>query len=69
MIAMAIAWNRSYRSPTNQPPRWMTVQAQIMDLLQRLQAERNMAMILITHDRIVARKMRINVAVMWPPVR
>ncbi|HUQ26242.1 MAG TPA: dipeptide ABC transporter ATP-binding protein [Burkholderiales bacterium] len=43
----------------------VTIQAQILDLLKRLQAERGMAMLLITHDLGVVAKMAQRVAVMY----
>jgi oligopeptide/dipeptide ABC transporter ATP-binding protein len=43
----------------------VTVQAEILELLQRLQHERRMAMILITHDLGVAAHMADEVAVMY----
>ncbi|MGG7567457.1 ABC transporter ATP-binding protein [Rhodovulum sp. DZ06] len=43
----------------------VTVQAEILDLLARLQRERNMAMILITHDMGVVARCADEVAVMY----
>jgi peptide/nickel transport system ATP-binding protein len=43
----------------------VTIQAQILDLLARLQAERGMALLLITHDLGVVAKMAHRVAVMY----
>jgi oligopeptide/dipeptide ABC transporter ATP-binding protein len=43
----------------------VTVQAQILDLLQSLQAERDMAMILITHDLAVVGSRADDIAVMY----
>jgi len=43
----------------------VTIQAQILDLLQRLQAERGMGMLLITHDLGVVAKMAHRVTVMY----
>jgi len=43
----------------------VTVQAQIMDLLMDLQRERNMAMVLITHDLGVVAEVADHVAVMY----
>ena len=66
MIAMAIACEPKLLiadEPTTALD--VTVQAQIMDLLQRLQAERNMAMILITHDLGLVAQNAHNVAVMY----
>ena len=43
----------------------VTVQAQIMELLQELQRERNMGMILITHDLGVVAGVADKIAVMY----
>jgi oligopeptide/dipeptide ABC transporter ATP-binding protein len=43
----------------------VTIQAQILELLARLQAERGMALLLITHDLGVVAKMAHRVAVMY----
>jgi len=43
----------------------VTIQAQILDLLAKLQAERGMALLLITHDLGVVAKMAHRVAVMY----
>ena len=43
----------------------VTIQAQILDLLARLQAERGMALLLITHDLGVVARMAQRVAVMY----
>jgi oligopeptide/dipeptide ABC transporter ATP-binding protein len=43
----------------------VTVQAEILDLLDRLQRERNMAVILVTHDLGVAATRCQNIAVMY----
>jgi len=43
----------------------VTIQAQILDLLAKLQAERGMALLLITHDLGVVAKMAQQVAVMY----
>jgi peptide/nickel transport system ATP-binding protein len=43
----------------------VTIQAQILDLLARLQAERGMALLLITHDLGVVAKVAHRVAVMY----
>ena len=43
----------------------VTIQAQILDLLARLQAERGMALLLITHDLGVVAQMADRVAVMY----
>ena len=43
----------------------VTIQAQILDLLDRLQAERGMALLLITHDLGIVAKMANRVAVMY----
>ena len=43
----------------------VTIQAQILDLLAKLQAERGMALLLITHDLGIVAKMAQRVAVMY----
>ncbi|MHA3979195.1 ABC transporter ATP-binding protein [Halovulum sp. GXIMD14794] len=43
----------------------VTVQAQVLDLILRLQAEAGMGLILITHDMAVARRIADRVAVMY----
>jgi len=43
----------------------VTIQAQILDLLKKLQAERGMALLLITHDLGIVAKMAHRVAVMY----
>ena len=43
----------------------VTIQAQILDLLARLQAERGMALLLITHDLGIVARMAQRVAVMY----
>jgi peptide/nickel transport system ATP-binding protein len=43
----------------------VTIQAQILDLLKKLQAERGMAMLLITHDLGIVARMADRVAVMY----
>jgi peptide/nickel transport system ATP-binding protein len=43
----------------------VTIQAQILDLLAKLQAERGMALLLITHDLGIVAKMAHRVAVMY----
>ena len=43
----------------------VTIQAQILELLKRLQAERGMALLLITHDLGVVARMASRVAVMY----
>ena len=66
MIAMALACEPKLLiadEPTTALD--VTVQAQIMDLLRRLQQERNMAMILITHDLGLVAENAHNVAVMY----
>ena len=66
MIAMAIACEPKLLiadEPTTALD--VTVQAQIMDLLRRLQTERNMAMILITHDLGLVAQNAHTVAVMY----
>lgn len=66
MIAMALALDPEILiadEPTTALD--VTVQAQIMDLLQNLQRETGMAIILITHDIGVAAEMADRVAVMY----
>ncbi len=66
MIAMAIALDPKLLiadEPTTALD--VTVQAQIMDLLRGLQRERNMAMVLITHDLGVVSEVADHVAVMY----
>ncbi len=66
MIAMAIACNPSLLiadEPTTALD--VTIQAQIMDLLLDLQKERQMALILITHDMAVIAETVENVVVMY----
>lgn len=66
MIAMALACEPKLLiadEPTTALD--VTVQAQIMDLLHRLQAERHMAMILITHDLGLVAQHAHNVVVMY----
>jgi peptide/nickel transport system ATP-binding protein len=43
----------------------VTIQAQILDLLKQLQREQGMAMLLITHDLAVVKKMAHHVALMY----
>jgi len=43
----------------------VTIQAQILDLLKKLQAERGMALLLITHDLGIVAQMATRVAVMY----
>src|SRR6185503_5797782 len=43
----------------------VTIQAQILDLLAKLQAERHMAILLITHDLGIVARMAQRVAVMY----
>ncbi len=65
MIAMALAGNPQLLiadEPTTALD--VTIQAQVLDLLKRLQRDRGMAMLLITHDLGVAARMADNVAVM-----
>ena len=66
MIAMAIAANPDILiadEPTTALD--VTVQAQILDLLKRLQADRGMALLLITHDLGVVAETADRVAVMY----
>ncbi len=66
MIAMAIACNPRLLiadEPTTALD--VTIQAQILDLLLELQRERNMALILITHDMAVVAETASRVAVMY----
>ena len=66
MIAMSIACNPKLLiadEPTTALD--VTIQAQIMDLLLRLQEERGMALILITHDLAVVAEAAHKVAVMY----
>ena len=66
MIAMAVAANPDILiadEPTTALD--VTVQAQILDLLKRLQADRGMAMLLITHDLGVVAETADRVAVMY----
>jgi dipeptide transport system ATP-binding protein len=66
MIAMAIACNPKLLiadEPTTALD--VTIQAQILDLLRRLQNERNMALVLITHNMGVVSEMAQRVAVMY----
>ncbi len=65
MIAMAIAYKPEILiadEPTTALD--VTIQAQILDLLQELQRETGMAIILITHDLGVVARMANSVAVM-----
>jgi dipeptide transport system ATP-binding protein len=66
MIAMAIACNPKLLiadEPTTALD--VTIQAQILDLLQSLQKERGMALVLITHNMGVVSEMAQRVAVMY----
>ena len=66
MIAMAIACNPKLLiadEPTTALD--VTIQAQILDLLRSLQKERNMALVLITHNMGVVSEMAQRVAVMY----
>ncbi len=66
MIAMAIACNPKLLiadEPTTALD--VTIQAQILDLLRNLQRERNMALVLITHDMGVVSEMAQRVSVMY----
>ena len=65
MIAMALA-NEPDLLIADEPTTALdvTIQAQILDLLKRLQAERGMALMLITHNLAIVRKMADRVCVM-----
>lgn len=66
MIAMALACNPSLLiadEPTTALD--VTIQAQILDLLRKLQSELGMAILLITHDLGVVAEMAHHVAVMY----
>ncbi len=65
MIAMALA-NRPDLFIADEPTTALdvTVQAQILDLLKQLQARHGMAMLFITHDLNIVRKIADDVAVM-----
>lgn len=66
MIAQALAGNPRLLiadEPTTALD--VTLQAQILDLIKRLARERNMALLLITHDLGVARHMSDRVAIMY----
>ena len=66
MIAMAIACEPRLLiadEPTTALD--VTIQAQVMDLLARLQRERGMTLVLITHDLAVVAEMARRVAVMY----
>ncbi len=66
MIAIALAGNPRLLiadEPTTALD--VTIQAQILDLLRRLQAERGMGMLLITHDLGVVARMAHRVGVMY----
>ena len=66
MIALALAGNPRLLiadEPTTALD--VTIQAQILDLLRRLQAERGMGMLLITHDLGVVAQMAQRVGVMY----
>ena len=66
MIAMAIACNPKLLiadEPTTALD--VTIQAQIMDLLLRLQREQGMGLVMITHDLAIVAEMAQRVAVMY----
>jgi dipeptide transport system ATP-binding protein len=66
MIAMAIACNPKLLiadEPTTALD--VTIQAQILDLLRNLQKERDMALVLITHNMGVVSEMASRIAVMY----
>lgn len=66
MIAMALACNPKVLiadEPTTALD--VTIQAQILDLLRKLQQERGMALLLITHDLGVVAEMADEVAIMY----
>ena len=65
MIAMALA-NQPELLIADEPTTALdvTVQAQILELLKKLQRERNMGMLFITHDLGIVRKMATRVCVM-----
>ena len=65
MIAMALA-NEPDLLIADEPTTALdvTIQAQILDLLLKLKSEFNMAMLLITHDLGIVRKMADRVCVM-----
>ncbi|WP_026349748.1 ABC transporter ATP-binding protein [Bordetella sp. FB-8] len=66
MIAMAVACNPKLLiadEPTTALD--VTIQAQIMELLMRLQKERGMALVLISHDLAVVAEVAQRVAVMY----
>ncbi|QDQ27322.1 ATP-binding cassette domain-containing protein [Chitinimonas arctica] len=66
MIAMAISCNPKLLiadEPTTALD--VTIQAQIMDLLERLQKEHNMGLIMITHDLAVIAEMAKRICVMY----
>jgi len=66
MIAMALACNPKVLiadEPTTALD--VTIQAQILDLLRKLQRERGMALLLITHDLGVVAEMADEVAIMY----
>ena len=66
MIAMALSTNpRMLIADEPTTALDVTTQAQILNLLQRLQAENNMAMIFITHDLGVIAEVADEVAVMY----
>ena len=66
MIAMAVAWNpRVLIADEITSNLDVTLQADVLDRLKRLQAERRSAIMLITHDMGVIAKAAADVAVMY----
>jgi oligopeptide/dipeptide ABC transporter ATP-binding protein len=66
MIAMAMAWNPKVLIADEITSNLdVTLQADVLDRLKRLQAERHSAIVLITHDMGVIAQVSENVAVMY----